>query len=170
MYRLDDKTGFTEEDRDNLVFKEHDDTEIKANMKRHRGKYNKYRILILAGLTICILGRLLIQAKMLQFATDIAIMIFILLYIFCAINSKATSKWAKSAFYVEFTVDEILDTEVTSYVGVETSSIRTYYPILGTDTSSGYKTAFYVDKEDYYAAKPGSVITLNVLERDINEI
>ncbi len=161
MNRAENKVYFSEEDRDNLVVHRYSDQEFKDLESGYRRKRNKRRWVFLVILAILLILFTVFTVLKYLFYLAIAFMVFlIILYEYIdRVNMKAYC----GKYYVEIIVDEILssDTHIEQTL-TPGSDVMMFYPILGRDSSTNYRSKFYIDKEQYDTTGVGKKIRISV--------
>lgn len=161
MTRVGSKISFSEEEKENLKVKEYSEIELRDKEIRFREKQKRRRhILLFILIGLIVLSVMLKELKYLLYIGIVVMCFLIILYEYIDwINIKVCQR----AFYIEFFVDEKLDVE--TYIEqtlTPGSDILSFYPVKGRDSTTGYVSIFYINKEQYDRVKKGETARISV--------
>ena len=155
MYRNITDVSFTKEDMDNLMMRRYAEEELSEKWKTYAHMEWCKRCI-----RICILFVLLgISCALKEDLRHICIVIIAAFLFWCILReyvSYANGRVAKRKYYFEIEVAAKCPVETETVCTVDAGGeIFNFYPVIGVDTTSGYKSRFYIDEEKYESAKPG---------------
>ncbi len=151
---------FSDEDKAGLVVRKYIDTEGKEEIKQYKKRSWTRRIIQLIIMLVLAVPAVASEDFTISYFSIIGIITVAFIFLLTEIMSLKKRKLVYSLFYVEVVVNKILDTEIVTY-STDGSTMR-FYPIEGTDTSSGYSSIFYVQKDEYDKAKCGEKLRIKV--------
>ena len=156
MYRDNLNVSLTLEDMDNLTLHRYAEEELSEKWKTYAHMEWHKRCI-----RICILFVLLgISCALKEDLRHICIVIIAAFLFWCILReyvSYANGRVAKRKYYFEIEVAAKCPVETETVCTVDNGGeIFNFYPVIGVDTTSGYKSRFYIDEEKYESAKPGS--------------
>ncbi len=161
MIRNKNTLAYTEEDKNNLCVRKYTSDEMAENTKTFNNKRNSVRIKFLISLVILILLRLTLPGEATAFFLNLALIFWI--FVACLnerigrIDSKANSR----EYYVEIRLIEKLPSETENSGSMGNRTVQNFYPVIGEDTTTGFKSKFYISMEDYLEAEVGTSIRIN---------
>lgn len=164
MYRDITKVSYTKEDMDNLTLHRYTEEELSekrktyAHMKWHK---RSVRICIL----FVLLGISYILKKDFRYIYMVIAAAFLLWCILQEYIFYANGRVAKRKYYFEIEVVAKYPVETETVCTVDTGrEIFDFYPVIGIDTTSGYKSLFYIDKEKYENIELNDKLKISVKE------
>lgn len=149
MYRDNTKVSYTKEDMDNLTLHRYTEEELLekrktyAHMKWHKRFIRIYILFVLQGISCTLKG----DFRYICIVIAAAFLLWCILqeYIFY-VNGRVAKR--KYYFAIEVVAKYPIETETVCTVNAG-REIFNFYPVIGIDTTSGYKSLFYIDKEKY---------------------
>ena len=156
MYRDNLNVSLTLKDMDNLTLHRYAEEELSEKWKTYAHMEWRKRCI-----RICILFVLLGISCALKGDLRYVCMVIIAAFLFWCILREYVSyvngRVAKRKYYFEIEVAAKCPVETETVCTVDNGGeIFDFYPVIGVDTASGYKSRFYIDEEKYESAKPGS--------------
>ena len=152
---------FTEDDKSKLVVRKFSDTESEEYISQYKKRNRRRRVIQLLIMFVLAVPAVSGYKDFdVSFFSIIGIVVVALIFILFEITNILNKKAIHNPYCIEVVVDRILDTEIETY-STDFSSVK-FYPIEGTDTTSGYRTLLYVSKEEYEKAKCGNTLRIKV--------
>lgn len=163
MIRKGNRVCFSDEDKAKFCIRAYTNDDIKNNIKIFR-KRNMRRNLLFSGLVVLSIAIALASPIfVIKYAADIAAAAVCFLALFFGIIDLLNYRIVKSRYYIEILVRKKLPIETElDCSGTEFSSVTHYYPLEGSDTSTGYTSVCYVEKKEYNHVNIGETIKMNV--------
>ena len=159
MLNQDGTIVFTEEDKSNLVIRKYTDEELEEKRELFKVKRNRRRlVMVLIILALIVLPRAFVG---IQYGCSIALAFMIFLFLVCELWDRTDIKAELRPYYFEIQVDKALPSE-THADGDLTSGVSSFFPVEGRDTTSGYKSIFYIDYKQYMGAQAGEIFRISV--------
>ncbi len=160
MYREGLQIYYTEEDKKNLVVRKYLESELEEIKRQYKKKQNKRRIIYAVIILLLIACSVLFES--IKYISDIALWFMIFLVFTYESVDRTNIKALSCEYYVEMQVEKKLPIE-SKMEGTATpgSDAITYYPIEGHDTTSGYRSIFYIDMEQYLDTDVGGIVRRN---------
>lgn len=156
MYRDNLNVSLTREDMDNLTLYRYTEEELSEKRKTY-AHVEWYKRCIRICILLVLLGISCILKEDLRYICMVIAAAFLFWCILREYVSYANGRVAKRKYCFEIEVAAKCPVETETVCAVDAGEeIFNFYPVIGVDTTSGYKSLFYVDKEKYEIAKPGS--------------
>ena len=157
------KAIFTTEDNQNMTVKKYTDIEIKNNIKNYTQKSFPRRILLLTGLVISLIFALNCDTNPFSFFSNIIVILFAAGCLLSEIVYHLNRKIAASDSYIEILVEQKKETD-NSYQNSATTGpeVFHFYPVIGKDTTTNYKSTWYIDKDVYQNVKTGDIVKIGI--------
>lgn len=159
MERKNERVFYTLEDKTNTEIHSYSDAEIQQNLKKYEKKSRPRRSLMLAGFVVSMIVAVNCNTDPYSFFSYIAVILFAAGELLSETLYWLNRKSAAGRWYVEIVVDRKKEIE-TYYQNSATTgpdSIH-YYPVIGRDTTTGYSSVWYLDKDTYQNVKAGDII------------
>lgn len=159
MERKNERVFYTLEDKTNTEIHSYSDAEIQQNLKKYEKKSRPRRSLMLAGFVVSMIVAVNCNTDPYSFISYVFVILFaaaeLLSETLYWLNRKDEAKHS----YIEIIVDQKLDVETYYQNSAATGpdSIH-YYPVIGRDTTTGYSSVWYLDKDTYQNVKAGDII------------
>lgn len=163
MERKNERVFYTREDKQHMTLKNYTAEEIKQNLKRYARKSRPRRSLLLAAFVISLIVAVNCNTDPYSFFSYIFVILFATGELLSETMYWLNRKNAASCYYVEIIVDR--KEKVETYIchdAVYGSDFFQYYPVSGKDTTTGYSSIWYLDKNMYRNIKVGDIVRKNI--------
>ena len=162
MIREESNLSFTNEEKANFVVRRYFDSEVKSKLEDYKEKRKSRTMMFVAIISFLIATSITTNIDLLQYAANLGLIFMIfLIFLFIGID-KITLKASARKFFIELFIDEKLPIETWDDGAISHSSISVFYPVRGTDTTSGFSSVYYVDKKDYKDTELGDKVRITV--------
>lgn len=149
MYRDNTKVSYTKEDMDNLTLLRYTEEELSKKWKTY-AHIELYKRCIRICILFVLLGILHILKEDLRYICMVIIAAFLFWCILQEYISYANRKVKKRKYFIEIEIITKCPVETELVCTVASGGeIFNFYPVIGVDTTSGYKSLFYIDREKY---------------------
>ena len=167
MIRDGSKAKYTDEDKKNLVIRQHTPEEIRERKRWFSKKQWKRRIIMI--LVICVSAFLTWLApseilKSLFMWITILTTILAIMAEFIILRGK---KEARSPYYVELLILEKMGVEWHNNVRSDHINSEYFYPVKAMDTTSKYECIYYLSQDEHKIAESGKILKVNLLPKEL---
>ncbi len=166
MYREKVRIYYTEEDKKNLVVRKYLESELAEIKGQYKKKQNRRRIIYAIIILILILCSFLFES--IKYISDLALCFMIFLVFTDESADRTNIKALSCEYYVEVQIEKKLPREA-EIEGTATpgSDVTSFFPIEGRDTTSGYRSIFYIEMEQYLDTDVGGIVRISTMREKL---
>jgi len=167
MQRARDEVSYTEDDLKGCLLKKRTEEEIAKDKKAWEKKLLAPRIFTAVMVIGIIALAIFAREVFVKHISSLVAFILSFCYVLQEYTRKKNVSLLTTEYYIEVVVLDFLEIETWYYPGIENNSIS-FYPIIGEDTTTGYESKFYLDRDEYYLAKENETIKLSVPDKSVD--